>query len=221
MASISRIAALAGVLGASGLTPYTSPVVAQVDMGCSPTVANPCTGGGGSPSSGNSYQGPSQADVAAWQAATGRYPQAIASEFIVTTKNFAQIMISAMAYSAELRAAAESRDQLARMDKDRLATNSPPQNPGETALDCGLETSLRSEKFDRPTRVEFINKLQIVIQLFWLNYEGQRVFYNSLPPGKSYVQQTYVTHPWVATNAAGGCLSIYQPSSTPRTVILH
>ena len=48
----------------------------------------------------------------------------------------------------------------------------------------------------RPTQVEFINHGKEIKTIYWLNYEGRRVCYARLQPGDSYIQKTYVSHPW-------------------------
>ena len=55
---------------------------------------------------------------------------------------------------------------------------------------------LRSRDAARPTQVEFINHGKEIKTIYWLNYEGRRVYYARLQPGDSYIQKTYVSHPW-------------------------
>jgi hypothetical protein len=77
---------------------------------------------------------------------------------------------------------------------------------------CGLEGQVKSLNAAGPTQVTFVNRESVPIRTYWLNYDGRRVFYREVPPGQSYVQQTYVTHPWVITdNPQGRCVALYQP----------
>ena len=49
-------------------------------------------------------------------------------------------------------------------------------------------------------------------KISWRVISRVRVFYNNtLAAGQSYVQQTYITHPWIVTDAAGACLGIWLP----------
>ena len=59
------------------------------------------------------------------------------------------------------------------------------------ALDCGMEESVRSIEAETLTTVEFINRTSGHMQVFWIDYTGQRVIYNILWPGESYQQKTY------------------------------
>lgn len=88
-------------------------------------------------------------------------------------------------------------------------------------MDCGIEGTLKSTSYDTATKLEFMNASVIEIKTFWINYEGHRVYYNSLPPGKSYVQQTYVTHPWVITNRDGKCIAIFLPRMAAQRAIVQ
>jgi VHL beta domain len=54
------------------------------------------------------------------------------------------------------------------------------------------------------------------VQLYWLDYGGQRKLYMTIAPGQSFTQPTYVTHPWVATDLSGKCIAIYLPDAQPR-----
>jgi hypothetical protein len=82
-------------------------------------------------------------------------------------------------------------------------------------LDCRLEGTLRSHVGMKLTAILFDNESSQTVQIFWLDYNGQRVFYNVLSPGTSYTQVTYVTHPWVVADVSGTCLSIYLPIGEP------
>lgn len=85
--------------------------------------------------------------------------------------------------------------------------------------DCE-EKQLRSLDGSVSTYIRFDNYLAQEVSLYWLNYEGVRVYYASLQPGRSLLQQTYVTHPWVVTKKGTGagteqCVAIFQPTSEP------
>jgi hypothetical protein len=85
---------------------------------------------------------------------------------------------------------------------------------------CLQERSVRSLEGSSSTEITFINNSANTISTYWIDYEGRRKFYNSVPPGSSYVQPTYVTHPWVVTNSQELCLGLYMPSPTPSRVVI-
>ena len=88
------------------------------------------------------------------------------------------------------------------------------------AQDCRQEPTLRSLDTRASTTIEFVNRGPSEVRTYWLNYEGTRVAYRTLAAGESYTQQTYVTHPWVVTDASGQCLGIYLPMATPSTAVV-
>jgi len=51
------------------------------------------------------------------------------------------------------------------------------------------------------------------VTVYWIDFKGARVFYNSLAPGESYTQQTYVTHPWIVVDDDGRCLELLVPNA--------
>jgi uncharacterized protein (TIGR03437 family) len=74
---------------------------------------------------------------------------------------------------------------------------------------CAAESTLASAGADRSVTVTFINAAAAPVRIFWLNYSGQRVLYNTLAPGESYSQQTFATHPWLVANRNDACIGIY------------
>jgi len=68
------------------------------------------------------------------------------------------------------------------------------------------------------TSIRFINPGSVAVKIYWLNYEGERVFYNLLQPGEEYIQQTYLTHPWLITDVNDNALYIFFPDAQSRTV---
>jgi hypothetical protein len=44
------------------------------------------------------------------------------------------------------------------------------------------------------------NKRTFPVYLYWINYQGQQVYYTVVKPGASYTQQTYLTHKWLLTS---------------------
>ena len=89
-------------------------------------------------------------------------------------------------------------------------------------LGCAGETSLRSIDETTMTEVIFFNQSTAPIRTYWIDHQGNRIFGSEIRPGDSYVQQTYVTHPWVVTkNGAKTCMAIYQPEASSAIVVVH
>ena len=78
-------------------------------------------------------------------------------------------------------------------------------------LTCAREPELRSLASDESLHLVFHNTTQTPLTLAWLDFNGRKVPYATLPPGESHRQQTYVTHPWLALDADGQCVRAYLP----------
>jgi choice-of-anchor C domain-containing protein len=84
---------------------------------------------------------------------------------------------------------------------------------------CGQ--SFRSLEATIHTSIEFTNLTTQVVLIYWIDYQGQPRLYAALQPGNSYVQVTYLTHPWLVIDAAERCLGIYLPTARPGRVVLR
>ncbi len=84
-----------------------------------------------------------------------------------------------------------------------------------TPLDPVLVQSLKSLNGDTPTTVQFFNATTSSVQVFWKDYAGTEIFYALLSAGQSYVQGTFVTHPWLIRYADSGAPVVgFLPSAT-------
>jgi len=80
---------------------------------------------------------------------------------------------------------------------------------------CSYEGHIKSvAAFSTPGAIRFVNNSPtLTFQVFWLDYNGNRGLYATLGPGQSFVQQTFLTHPWVIADIspAATCQEIYLP----------
>src|SRR5579862_6110343 len=79
-------------------------------------------------------------------------------------------------------------------------------------LPCGQEATLHSLNANTPTTVQFVNGTPQTVQVYWRDYNGNRVLYMTLPPGAAYVQPTFFTHPWVIADVSNHCIAVYEPA---------
>jgi hypothetical protein len=86
---------------------------------------------------------------------------------------------------------------------------------------CEFESQLHSKEASISTYVNFVNRRDDVIRAYWINYQGERVFYAQLDPDRSYRQQTFVSHPWVITDRNNRCLSIYFPRANETSKVVY
>ncbi len=67
--------------------------------------------------------------------------------------------------------------------------------------------------------IRFVMNAPGTANVYWLDYSGARVLYNTVSEGENFVQPTYLTHPWVVVGTDGRCLAFTvstKPSQTLR-----
>jgi uncharacterized protein YcfL len=89
-------------------------------------------------------------------------------------------------------------------------------------LSCGDEGKLRSLSSEISTNIQLVNGKKIRVKVYWIDFQGKRQHYFDLEPNESRDQQTFVTHPWIVTEAGDNqpCIKIFLPTQKPRTVII-
>ena len=88
------------------------------------------------------------------------------------------------------------------------------KHPGEMAQIASV-----SELYRAP--IVFQNNSAGIRKVYWLDYNGERRRYCELKPGESCDMGTFLTHPWVVTDAQGKALGLYYPDGQKRTVTLE
>jgi len=108
------------------------------------------------------------------------------------------------------------------------ATAAPPATGAEVetwleipASPVSSEPTLRSTGNGPSTLVAFVNDRSEPVIVSWLDPNGQRVEYQRLAPGASYVQPTYVGHPWVVSTADGTAIAVFQPVAQPGRAVIR
>jgi hypothetical protein len=61
------------------------------------------------------------------------------------------------------------------------------------AVDAGYRSTAGSTR----AAITFVNRLESPVDIYWIDYAGDRVFYQTLAPGERYLQLTFLTHPWL------------------------
>ena len=80
-----------------------------------------------------------------------------------------------------------------------------------SAINC-YQGGLVPIESERLATILFTNNSITDIDILWLNYDGDEVYYNTLKPGESYEQTSYFSHPWVVYRAESNiCKGIIVP----------
>lgn len=84
--------------------------------------------------------------------------------------------------------------------------------------DCSGRNILKSTPSTLATSVTFRNTSGGVRELDWIDFNGQLVHYATIPAKGTFTQQTFASHIWQLSDAAGGCVMLYVASGTNKTV---
>jgi len=89
------------------------------------------------------------------------------------------------------------------------------------------DASLVSGRRVRPSRrtgpetsITFINRLPAEVRIFWIDTEGQRRPYGTLKPNEERDQHTFAGHVWLATDAAGNVLAVFEATEQRSDAII-
>jgi VHL beta domain len=85
---------------------------------------------------------------------------------------------------------------------------------------CSGEATLRAQRTNIESKLIVRNQSGREIQLFWIDYDGNRRPFLSLGPGETGVQPTFFTHPWLVADSSGRCMAIYYARNTDRTIVV-
>ena len=93
---------------------------------------------------------------------------------------------------------------------------------------CPNESAMRSVTGDQATNITFEvigENDETQFKIYWLDYDGKRVFYKHVFAGDLYNQPTFMTHPWVVTAPVPGggedCIAVYLPQPNGSTIELR
>ena len=67
-----------------------------------------------------------------------------------------------------------------------------------------VDQTAASVSSSQTATINFVNNAGVPVDLYWIDYSGNRVLYANILPGGSYLQATYMTHPWVLVESGTG-----------------
>ena len=87
---------------------------------------------------------------------------------------------------------------------------------------CDLEGTVRSLPGTTKTTISIANLSSTHLELFWLDYDGQRVSYGKIAPGETKTQSSYTTHPWVIVRDSDKvCLQLITDVTTTPDITIR
>ena len=97
-----------------------------------------------------------------------------------------------------------------------------PARPGPELRvgSCAL-SDYRSLEALVPASIRFTNTAPTGRRLFWMNYAGQRVLFNTLAPLASVTQPTFMSHWWLVADESDNCTGFYRPEYGSSVVTIR
>lgn len=88
--------------------------------------------------------------------------------------------------------------------------------PAQPAFDprwasCETLRDERSRESQIAVDMIFINRSENYRSVMWVGFDGMPVNYANLNPGEQFSVRTYVTQPWMITDASGNCIEMIMP----------
>jgi hypothetical protein len=78
---------------------------------------------------------------------------------------------------------------------------------------CETEGNYASQPSKESTDITFDNRSDKPVKVYWLNFNGARVFYESLAPSGRIAQPTFVGHNWLIATLGEQCIGIFKTAS--------
>ena len=77
------------------------------------------------------------------------------------------------------------------------------------AVSVSVPYQLRSITDKQKLTVKVYNGRSEPLQWWWVNYDGNTVYYSTIQAGSEITQLTYGTHPWLITTMSGDVMGVY------------
>lgn len=88
--------------------------------------------------------------------------------------------------------------------------------PVAAKLPCRSRQAVRSESSTEPSRIRFINYSDDPIQVFWIDGDGNDQLLAEIKKDREAAVETFVTQPWLVSDADGNCIAIALPNPGPQ-----
>jgi hypothetical protein len=79
-----------------------------------------------------------------------------------------------------------------------------------SAQACTHEADYPSPASKEKTGMTFVNRSDRALQIYWLDFQGNRRLYRALPPAARVMQDTFVGHNWLVATTDGICIGIFK-----------
>jgi dipeptidyl aminopeptidase/acylaminoacyl peptidase len=77
-----------------------------------------------------------------------------------------------------------------------------------------------STRTGKETSITFINRTEHDVEVYWIDSEGQRQHYATIPAGQQHRQHTYDGHVWLVTEKDGNRAAVFVAAEEPAEAII-
>jgi hypothetical protein len=74
---------------------------------------------------------------------------------------------------------------------------------------CEHESDFASHPTSQATGLTIVNRSAEAIKLYWLDPQGARSLYSTIPPGGKVSQDSHIGASWVITSRGGHCIGVF------------
>jgi VHL beta domain len=92
------------------------------------------------------------------------------------------------------------------------------RKPYPAKLPCSDRSNMRSAKYQIPSKITFVHYSGARRDIYWIDYAGRHHNFITLKAGQQATVDTFLTHPWMVTDASGNCIEILLPRPIPASV---
>ena len=85
-----------------------------------------------------------------------------------------------------------------------------PHQAAAVWLDCELDFGMASRASDNSTVIEVFNDTRRDLELYWIDFDGEAQFYDTIRSGEVYGQESYEFHVWMITYLNGDCRNMFR-----------
>lgn len=90
-----------------------------------------------------------------------------------------------------------------------------------SSLDVAQIDEARSTSSQQKTDIFMLNKARKPLRVYWIDFDGKRRLKTVLPPGGTFHNGTFTTHPWLVTDTNDEPVGLYLPEKERYIVVLR
>ncbi len=83
------------------------------------------------------------------------------------------------------------------------------------SLSASKEGKIKSIRWNVPVPIEIKNETNMMVKVYWIDYDGERQLKGTIEPSGIFEQETYESHPWLLTDSDDRGLAIFVTEAQP------